>query len=44
MAETNDINNNTEYKKYYDVLEINPDASFQEVKNAYWHLKKLYAS
>ncbi len=45
MAETKDNNiNNNGYKKYYDVLEIKPDASFQEVKNAYLHLKKLYSS
>lgn len=45
MAETKDTNSNhNEYKKYYDVLEIKTDASFQEVKNAYWHLKRLYSS
>lgn len=33
-----------ENKKYYDILEIKPDASFQEIKNAYFHLKKLYSS
>jgi len=45
MAETKDNNINTNgYKKYYDVLEIKTDASFQEIKNAYWHLKKLYSS
>lgn len=37
-------NNINENKKYYDVLEIKPDASFQEIKNAYFHLKKLYSS
>lgn len=37
----NSINGN---KKYYDILEIKPDASFLEIKNAYFHLKKLYSS
>ncbi|MCU0288209.1 MAG: helix-turn-helix domain-containing protein [Acidobacteria bacterium] len=39
-------NNNlsSENKKYYDILEIKTDASFQEIKNAYNHLKKLYSS
>ena len=32
-----------EYKKYFDVLEINPDAPFLELKMAYRHLKKLYS-
>ncbi|HLP48860.1 MAG TPA: hypothetical protein VK469_23165 [Candidatus Kapabacteria bacterium] len=37
-------NYTNENKKYYDILEIKPDASFQEIKNAYFHLKKLYSS
>jgi hypothetical protein len=45
MTETkNHSVNNEDYAKYYDVLEIKPDSSFQEVKNAYLHLKKLYSS
>lgn len=47
MSEETDIKNNedkSEYKKYYDILEIKPDASFLEVKSAYLHLKKLYSS
>jgi hypothetical protein len=31
-------------KKYFDILEISPDASLSEIKNAYLRLKKLYAS
>lgn len=33
-----------ERKKYFDVLEISPDASILEIKNAYMRLKKLYSS
>jgi hypothetical protein len=32
------------YKKYFDVLELNCDASLLEIKNAYVRLKKLYSS
>jgi curved DNA-binding protein CbpA len=32
------------YKKYFDVLELNPDASLLEIRNAYMRLKKLYSS
>jgi hypothetical protein len=32
------------YKKYFDVLELNPDASLLEIRNAYLRLKKLYSS
>ena len=31
-------------KKYYDVLEISPDASVLEIRNAYLRLKKLYST
>jgi len=31
-------------KKYFEILEISPDASLSEIKNAYLRLKKLYAS
>ena len=40
--ETNDDINKK--KKYFAVLEIKPDASYQEIKNAYLHLKRLYSS
>ncbi len=33
-----------ELKKYFDILEISPDASVQEIRNAYMRLKKLYSS
>ena len=33
-----------EYKKYFDVLELGPDASLLEVRNAYARLKKLYSA
>jgi curved DNA-binding protein CbpA len=32
------------YKKYFDVLELNPDVSLLEIRNAYIRLKKLYSS
>jgi hypothetical protein len=31
-------------KKYFDILEVNPNSTFFEVKSAYFHLKKLYSS
>lgn len=31
-------------KKYFEILEISPDASLSEIRNAYLHLKKLYAT
>ena len=31
-------------KKYFDVLEISPDASVLEIRNAYLRLKKLYST
>jgi curved DNA-binding protein CbpA len=34
----------TKLKKYYDVLEISPDASELEIRNAYMRLKKLYST
>jgi hypothetical protein len=30
--------------KYYETLELKPDASFSEIKSAYFHLKRLYSS
>ncbi len=33
-----------ELKKYFDILEISPDASVLEIRNAYMRLKKLYSS
>jgi curved DNA-binding protein CbpA len=35
---------NESKKKYFEILELNPDASFSEVKSAYLHLKNLYSS
>lgn len=32
------------YKKYFEILELNPDTTFLEVKSSYLHLKKLYSS
>ena len=33
-----------ELKKCFDILEISPDASILEIRNAYMRLKKLYSS
>lgn len=33
-----------DYKRCFKILEINPDASLSEIKNAYMSLKKLYSS
>jgi flagellar biosynthesis protein FlhG len=33
-----------ELKKYFDILEISPDSSILEIRNAYMRLKKLYSS
>lgn len=33
-----------EYKRYFEILEINPNASLFEIKNAYLRLKKLYST
>jgi curved DNA-binding protein CbpA len=33
-----------EYKKYFEILEISPEASLLEIKNAYIRLKKLYSN
>jgi hypothetical protein len=30
--------------KYYETLELKPNASFSEIKSAYFHLKKLHSS
>ena len=30
--------------KYYETLELKPEASFSEIKSAYYHLKKFYSS
>lgn len=32
-----------EYKKYFDILEISPGASFLEIREAYLYLKSLYS-
>jgi len=33
-----------EYKKYFDVLEISPDASSSQIRTAYLRLKRLYSA
>lgn len=33
-----------DHKRYFEILELNPDASMLEIKNAYLRLKKLYSS
>ena len=33
-----------EYKKYLEVLELDPDASLIEIKKSYLHLKRLYST
>jgi hypothetical protein len=30
--------------RYYEILELKPNASFSEIKSAYFHLRKLYTS
>jgi flagellar biosynthesis protein FlhG len=35
---------NKELKKYFETLEISPDATIQEIRNAYNRLKKLYST
>jgi curved DNA-binding protein CbpA len=32
------------YNRYFDILELRPDASLSEIRNAYLHLKELYSS
>ncbi len=32
-----------EYEKYFEILEIDPGASFLEIREAYLHLKSLYS-
>ena len=36
--------NRSDNNKYYEILELTPDASLTEIKNSYQHLKKLYSS
>ncbi len=36
--------NQKEYNKYYEILELSPDASLQEIKSAYKRLKKKYSA
>ena len=31
-------------EKCFEILELNPEVSFSEIKSAYYHLKKLYSS
>ncbi|MCP4147366.1 MAG: hypothetical protein GY757_06410 [bacterium] len=38
------VKNVDNIKKYFEILELTPEASFSEVKNAYQHLKRLYSS
>jgi curved DNA-binding protein CbpA len=33
-----------EHKKYFEILELSPEASISEIKMAYNHLKELYSS
>jgi len=33
-----------DYTKYFDILELSPDASISDIKNAYLRLKKLYST
>ena len=33
-----------DYKKYFEILELDPDASTLEIKSAYLRLRKLYSS
>lgn len=33
-----------DYKRYFDVLELSPDSSLLEIKNAYMRLKRLYSA
>ncbi len=33
-----------DYRRYFEILELQPDASFSEVRNAYLHLKRLYST
>jgi len=33
-----------DYKKYFEALELSPDAQLSEVRNSYLHLKSLYSN
>jgi len=33
-----------ELKKYFDILEVSPEATLLEIKSAYSRLKKLYST
>jgi len=35
---------NKELKKYFDILEISPEATLLEIRSAYFRLKKLYST